>query len=307
MDQYQQKINNYIKQSIIEIYNHGVEYHNDDDMENDIKISAHKKYYINNIESSLKKLLNNTESIFSHSKFELINNSSVSEKTGTFNSVGILDMDDCMESDYDSNNGDDNEISQEDNEIDTFNGTDSVKANRYIDGDNNDNEEDGNIFYDNTVEDTEDDNTETDDTLDGCWVRQKRKEKKLAENDTPSQYFKDEDGYVYGQHCGRELFKDNLCETHFIKKGERGEIELVTDYPLKYENTQGKNDLTDTDSEKSFTKSKTQEYITVIIKKKKYLVDESNGHIFDCETMKFLGKRVKSDKKNRKFDYIFNT
>lgn len=37
-------------------------------------------------------------------------------------------------------------------------------------------------------------------------------------------------------------------------------------------------------------------------------MDESNGYIFDTRTHKFLGKRVKTNKKgkNNKYDYIFN-
>ncbi len=307
MDQYQQKVNNYIKQCIVEIYNHGTEYHNnEEEATEEIKITAVKKTYINNIESSLKKLLNNSESILSHLKFELINNSSVSGKKNTFNENGILDMINCMESDYESNDGDEedtdtllnvSEDEDDSNETNGFNGTDSVKVNRYIDGTGED-EEEGNIIYDNSSNNSDIGGVE------GCLVRQKRKEKKIADDDTPGDYFQDSDGYIYGQHCGRDIFKENICEAHFLKKEEKGNIELVTDYPLKYEKTIGKNEAFYSDSEKSLTRSKALELKPVTVKRKKYLIDVSNGHIFDARTHKFLGKR---EKHGKKYEYIFNS
>lgn len=326
MSQYQQKVNNYIKQCIVEIYNHGMEYYNDnddnDESQEDMKITAAKKTYINNIESSLKKLLNNNESILSHLKFELINNSSISGQKKFLNENSILDMINCMESDYESDDddNDDNDDNDDDDdtntllngsdeesgkqEDDVFNGTDSVKTNRYI-GDTKE-EEDGNIFYDNTADDTADDTVDytDDECLAGCLVRQQRKNKKLADSTTPKEYFKDDEGYIYGKHCGKQVFGDNLCEGHYLKMKEKKNIELVTDFPLKYENTVGKNDTSYTDSEQSLTKSKVQELTPVSIKRKKYLVDKSNGHVFDARTHKFLGKRVKNGKK---YDYIFNS
>lgn len=327
MDQYQQKVNNYMKQCIVEIYNYGVEYYNEDDGDtNDVKMNKSKRNYILAIESSLKKLLNNTESIASHMKFELINNSTINAKKNIFNNTGILDMINCMESDYESNddgavNGNDsNDETVKDDNNEEFNGTDSVKASKYIDDNNEDeedgedgndndgndndgNEEDGNIFYDASIDDDKDEPDEQNE-LDGCLVRQKRTERKLADDNTPSIYFKDLDGYIYGQHCGRNVYKDNLCEGHYMKKIANSKLELVTDHPIKYENTKGKRETTYSDSEQSLTRSKAQELKTIVVKKKNYLLDESNGHIFDHNTHKFLGKRVKNGKR---WAYKFNS
>lgn len=298
MDQYQDKINNYVKQCIVEIYNHGVEYHNNDDIDDNDKTDKSKKIYINGLESTLKKLLNNVESVTSQLKFELINNSSISNKKTALDTDGVLDMINYMESDYESNDDDDDDDDSNtllDEDEGEFNGTDSVKASRYIGGGD---EEDGNIFYDNTIEEEES-------GLEGCWVRQKRTERKKADDDTPEEYFKDDEGYIYGQHCGREVFNDNLCEGHFLKREEKGKVELVTEYPTKYESTIGKNlaDDTDTASEQSLTRSKVQDMKTITHKNKKYLVDDSNGHLFDIKTNRFLGKRTKNGKK---YDYKFN-
>ena len=75
-----EKFNNYISQSVTEIICLSDQYYktlyqnqseSDLDPENDEKEELSKKLYINSITMSIKKLLNNTESIFSHFKFEL--------------------------------------------------------------------------------------------------------------------------------------------------------------------------------------------------------------------------------------------
>ena len=316
---YLEKFNNYISQSVTEIVTTSDQYYktlyqnqyeSDLDPENDEKEELSKKLYINSITMSIKKLLNNTESIFSHSKFELINNCiNNNNKFENFNSKNILDLIGSIKSDY-NNNSDDDE--QELGITETSN----IFYKDYEDLDNNENSNDeasDTEKEEESIEEVEDDNNNVQE-YGGCIARKKRKYKYKVDSSVPDYFFRDSSGYTYGFQCGNEMYKDNLCESHYKKSVEKGKIELVNEFPSKYENN--KVDQSDTESE-SLNKSQlnyninskeklTPELSTTKIKNKNYLVDKNTDILYDYTTKEEIGKRVKSNKKNRKYDYLFN-
>ena len=112
MSNHMNKFDNYIKQSTLEIYKLGEEFYNNDDYN-----ESSKREYINNITFSLKKLLNNTESIFSHLKFEMINNTLRPKKKVDIDDNSILDLIGSIKSNpySEDDNSDNNSISDNEN------------------------------------------------------------------------------------------------------------------------------------------------------------------------------------------------
>lgn len=366
---YLKKFNNYLNQSVKEIASISQEHYKNISFDSGEIQELRKREYVNNLTLILKKLLNNTESIFSHSKFELINNCiSDNKKMKNFNDGNILDLLGSVKSEYDldeeeddefsddkenlnsskiispqvnieshnifycdEDEDEDNETGDEDEEDDNDTG-DEEEADNDDELNNSDNKPDN---ADDSNDELDENNTNTvkSDSIDvsgipynlrsskqqydSCIARRKRRIKQLANNETPHYYFTDSDGYYYGHHCGKPIKQDDLCEKHYQKKMDNGLIELITDYPLKYESSNNDNEQSDTETVNSikgqeknniFSNKNSLDLQDIRIRNKKYLVNTVTGDIYDYITKMIVGKRKESNRKNYNYEYeFFNT